>query len=1651
MKKRLGAFILAIIMTLSVGVIAPASAASGDDEQQDNTETENTAAFGFAVSDAKIAKATATATLTVSTENTPADGISNMIFRVTSEKNSLTVTKVTPATGYTITSGSNSDGGTDYTWSSSTKVTTDTKLFTVTVKLADSSVINDDYKVTITPMTAWTKGTDGISTTQIDSSSTGFPATSSGTVTVTGGKNAIVIKTQPKAATTVVGKDATFKVVATSNTSDDLTYQWYRTTNEDVKSTLPDKDFTEATDPSTGWDSYSEEDGGKADTFTHLANFSMVGTWYIFCRITCGDYYKDTAIVKWTISPLTLSKTAIRFVLPEAESVPSAVDDDDDDDDDTSDTSSTTTVDRTNIVYTGSDITVELDKDYFKDQTGITPVVTGDDADITISSSELTGKDVGTYSVTVEGSGDLKGTVKSSWTIKPADITIPTGNDEITVKKGTILDTAKLLEDVAPELKGDNEATLSIVKVSNTKVLTLNKAKTTITAVGVDEAKATVTIKAANHNSKTVELTIKVVAKDPIDVTFASADTYTTTTGEGESAVTTIAVPYSSEGTGLNTIVQQATTTTPDGAASDWSENADGWTYTLTVGKKTTTYSSYGDLADVTIKNLGEYTIKAAYEDSEYMGDKTLTFKVVAKTGTAATDDAAKQGAIEVTGTANLNLYIDNLSETTYATTIAAMKTAITKAYPDAKAGLALAESGNIEAVLATGSDDAITYTTDTTYINAAFNAKKTAVVANLIEGKNSENKPSGYSAFTSNDLTSLTGTYYIIVYFTSTNYDSIGYKIPVKIQAKGNVTFTFADGTATYTGKEQTYEKATATDSNGKKLKATYMTYTYAPKAVAEGETNNASVGDNNKPLTAGTYTVTATYDDGVNKGTADATFTIEQKTLTITSATVKKTYDGYKTLSADDISKGKISGVVKGETLTEGTDYDIIAVDGSAAFSEADIGTKYKVDLTITFTPGDATTVTSKAANYKIADNYKKTVTGSIVAQEITVGIGTTNGTEGIDPQTFTGKAITPTVYVWGIAKDAKTGSSAIALLGEGDEVTGTDGQGTGETDKSNETSGTGTGSSDTIPLELNKDYVVKYSNNIKEGTNTAIVTVTTKKGSNYTFKATQAKFTITKNNLSNTSENEVNKFEYTINDNVSVVYGTTPKDSVLKGTVKLKSTGATIKGKWTWKAADTKAGTEAYAKQISELPVNEYPTNNSDATKIMYATFTPTNASYGSFDVPVKVTVTKATLTIAGITPVKQTYDPAVTKDTELKDKGVVTGVTFKVGKNEVTLASTTDYTFESVKYTKSANVGTQKLTVKIALTSSDTAKNYQLAKDTYTAGSVQIQAQTIAATISFTDAAMQSGGDGLTYTGKAQKPAIKVTYTPATTTVQGGEDGDNEDEGETPAAPSANDVTVDTKEYTVKYTNNIKAGTATVSITLNKSSNYKLSAACSTTFTIKKADPTLTVNDLTTTYNGKVPEASLIKGTAKFGKTALKGKWSFTSPVPDDCDTLAATAGTYSKVSVTFTPSDTTNFNTATGTMKVTINKATIKVTKASVATVDLSRYSGDTTTKSATMSTLTLSNTALKATTGYTVSATYAALTKGTQTVTYKVSLTDAAFVNYAFAGGAQTYTGTLKAKLTGELTPASSSTTTTTTPSSSDNSDQNNNNQDNDG
>ena len=192
------------------------------------------------------------------------------------------------------------------------------------------------------------------------------------------------------------------------------------------------------------------------------------------------------------------------------------------------------------------------------------------------------------------------------------------------------------------------------------------------------------------------------------------------------------------------------------------------------------------------------------------------------------------------------------------------------------------------------------------------------------------------------------------------------------------NAQITFPNGTLTYNGAGQKYEKATtSTTAAGTPV----WTYIYAP-ADATASLDSAGL-----PKTAGTYTVTAKYEDDAHIGTKNATLTVSKATPTGAPTCTKITTSG-KTLADAPLAIGTIAPA--GGTLAWDMAANTVVAANTAygwTYTPADTA-NYKA-LTGSLTPyavssgggGGGSSAATPSVSDKVAKELKNAKEGSTV----------------------------------------------------------------------------------------------------------------------------------------------------------------------------------------------------------------------------------------------------------------------------------------------------------------------------------------------------------------------------------------------------------------------------------------------------------------------------------------------------------------------------------------------------------------------------------------------------------------------------------------------------------------------------------------------
>ena len=280
----------------------------------------------------------------------------------------------------------------------------------------------------------------------------------------------------------------------------------------------------------------------------------------------------------------------------------------------------------------------------------------------------------------------------------------------------------------------------------------------------------------------------------------------------------------------------------------------------LTIASAAVSSKGYDGNANATVESVSftgledgetlakgtDYTVtNARFPDANADGsnvDVTMTVRLVAN-GPVAKNYSLSSGNYTAASAAKIN-------KVNYTGTIATEKTVlINRAQTGVEADLAALISGITGAAISAVSESADAHALISNVSRSG--SKVTFDVASIAEA----------------DKTAT-----IAATISSTNYNDFTATVTVRTIAKTDISdsITFADGRLTYTGSALRYERTSVSGASGGS-----WTYTY----VASG--GNASLLDG-KPISAGTYAVTAKYEDADHIGTKTATLTVDKATPT-------------------------------------------------------------------------------------------------------------------------------------------------------------------------------------------------------------------------------------------------------------------------------------------------------------------------------------------------------------------------------------------------------------------------------------------------------------------------------------------------------------------------------------------------------------------------------------------------------------------------------------------------------------------------------------------------------------------------------------------------------------------------------------------------
>ena len=616
-------------------------------------------------------------------------------------------------------------------------------------------------------------------------------------------------------------------------------------------------------------------------------------------------------------------------------------------------------------------------------------------------------------------------------------------------------------------------------------------------------------------------------------------------------------------------------------------------------------------------------------------------------------------------------------------------------------------------------------------------------------------------------------GTDYTVSYSNNINAGTATVTITLKGNYSGTITMTFTIERA---------KTATATASD--------KVYTGANQVGVVG--TNVDLTGTTSATNVGTYTATATPK--TNYAWADGTITSKTLTWKITAktetditaelGTTVYTYDGTAKEPTVTVKDGT-------KVLVVGTDYGVKYIDNvNAGTATVRITLKgnYSGTITKTFTIERAKTATATASDKVYTGANQVGVVGTNV--DLT---GTTSATNvGTYTATATPKAnhawadgtITSKTLTWKIS--AKSGTDITAELG----TTVYTYDGTAKEPTVTVKDGTKT-------LTAGTDYTVSYSNNINAGT--ATVTITLKGNYNGTKEKT---FTIER---AKTATATASDKTYTGTEQI----GVTGINVDLTGTITATEVGtytatATPKANYAWADGSTDAKTLTW--KITEKTSSD-----------IVATLSETVYTYDGTAKEPEVTVKDGTKVLVAGTDYDVEYKDNVNAGTAtvtITLKGNYSGTITKTFTIE--RAKTATATASNKTYTGTAQTGVTGVNVDLVGTTSATNVGTYTATATPKTNYAWADGTIISKTLTWKITA-KSGGDitaslsstTYVYDGTAKEPEVIV------------KDGTK--------------VLVAGTDYDVEYSNNINAGTATVTITLK--GNY--SGTIEKTFTIERA--------------------------------------------------------------------------------------------------------------------------------------------------------------------------------------------------------------------
>jgi len=399
-------------------------------------------------------------------------------------------------------------------------------------------------------------------------------------------------------------------------------------------------------------------------------------------------------------------------------------------------------------------------------------------------------------------------------------------------------------------------------------------------------------------------------------------------------------------------------------------------------------------------------------------------------------------------------------------------------------------------------------------------------------------------------------------------------------------------------------------------------------------------------------------------------------------------------------------------------------------------------------------------------------------------------------------------------------------------------------------------------------------------------------------------------------------------------AITYGETLSDSTLTGGA------ASVAGTFSWTTGTT------------------LPSVSDSGTTAYSVTFTPADSSnYGTATTTVTLTVSKATPIISmAPTASSITYGETLSDSTLTTGSASVTGTFSWTAGTTAPSVSDSGTTAYSVTFTPTDSINYRTVTTTVTLTvnkatpiistapsASSITYGQELSDSTLTGGSASV-----AGTFSWTtDTISPSVSDsGVTVFSVTFTPTDSANYNTTTTTVIVTV---NKETPTISTVPSASAITygetlsdsaltggsasvAGTFSWTTGTTEPSvsDSGTTAYSVTFTPTDSANYGTATTTvTLTVNKATPTISTAP---TASGITYRETLSDSTLTGGSASAAGTFSWTTGTTEPSVSDSGTTA----YSITFTPSDSTNYNTATTAVTLTVNKATPAINTAPTA-------------------------------------------------------------------------------------------------------------------